>query len=75
MRRENAMIRTNSKGPARDRSPGVGADSVPGIYDRTMQAVGFIEHLSDHDPRVSKMITSCSTLVFYTKGSRPPIRI
>ncbi len=69
MGRENAMIRTNSKGRARTRSPGVDADSVPCIYDRTMQAVGFIEHLSDHDPGVSKVITSCSTLMICTKGS------
>ena len=55
--------------PAEARSPGVDANSVPGIYDKTMQAVEYIENLSDHDPEVSKVITSCSTLFIYSKYS------
>ena len=55
---------------AKARSPGTDANSIPEIYDRTMQAVDYIENLSDHDPEVSKVITTCSTLVIYAKGAQ-----
>ena len=40
------------------------------IYDRTMQAMEYIENLSDHDPRVCKVITTCSSLIIYAKDSQ-----
>jgi len=55
---------------AKARSPGVDANSIPMIYDRTMQAVDYIENLSEHDPEVTKVITSCSTLFIYAKDSQ-----
>lgn len=55
--------------PAKARSPGVDVNSLPMIYDRTMQAIDCIEDLSDHDPEVSKVIASCSTLLIYAKYS------
>ena len=30
----------------------------------------YIENLSDHDPKVSKVITSCSSLIIYAKDSQ-----
>lgn len=55
---------------AKARSPGVDANSIPMIYDRTMQAVDYIESLSEHDPDVSKVVASCSTLFIYAKRSQ-----
>ena len=55
---------------AKARSPGIDANSIPMIYDKTMQAVEYIDGLSDHDPEVSKVITSCSTLFIYAKESQ-----
>lgn len=66
------MRSTKDNKPAEARSPGVDANSIPGIYDKTMQAVEYIENLSDHDPEVSKVISTCSTLAIYAKESPTP---
>lgn len=45
-------------------------NSIPMIYDRTMQVVRCIDQVSDHDEMISKAIASCSSLFIYARASQ-----
>ncbi|MBE6521854.1 MAG: hypothetical protein E7Z62_01810 [Thermoplasmata archaeon] len=55
---------------AKARSPGSDINLIPGIYDKTKQAIDYIDNLSDHDPEVSKAISSCTNVAIYTRESQ-----
>ena len=62
MNHKNSML-------AKARSPNPDINSIPEIYDKTQKAIEYIDILSEHDPTVSKAITSCTAVAIYTRES------
>ena len=66
MGKEDAMI-GKKKQTAKARSPSVDINGIPEIYEKTKQAVLYIDSLSDNEPEVSKVITSCASIAIYSR--------
>jgi hypothetical protein len=70
------MNRKKPKVPAKARSPSVDINRIPGIYDKTRQAVEYIDSLSDGKPEVSKTIISCTSIAIYSRyGNEDPFLV
>lgn len=76
MGKEDAMLGKKKKQSAEARSPSVDINGIPEIYEKTKQAVQYIDSLSGNEPEVSKVITSCTSIAIYSRhGLQDPFLV
>ena len=69
-------MKRRSNMTAKARSPSVDINGIPGIYEKTKQAVEYIDSLSNDEPEVSKAIVSCTGIAIYSRdGARDPFLV